>query len=76
MLCGEIQDGEIFGELGLGFRISLDDARQVGSGVRSVDGVEDGGDVDGDFAFEFLFGDLLLGVLLEVELATLPWGSA
>ncbi len=42
----------------------------------SVVGVEDGSDVGGYFAFEVLFGDVLLGVLLEVKLATLPGGGA
>jgi hypothetical protein len=40
--------------------------------MRAVIGVEDGGDVGGDLAFEILPGDVLLGVLLEVELAALP----
>ena len=44
--------------------------------MRSVVGVEDGGDVSGHFAFEVLFGNVLLGVLLEVKLATLPRGGA
>lgn len=37
-----------------------------------VVGVEDGFDVGGDFAFEVLFGDVVLRILLEVKLATLP----
>ena len=41
----------------------------------AVVGVKYRGNVGGDFAFEVLFGDVLLGVLLEVELAALPGGG-
>ena len=41
--------------------------------VSFVVGVEYGADAGGDLAFEVLFGDVVLGVLLEVELAALPW---
>ena len=39
-------------------------------GVGAVVGVENGSEVRGDLGFEVGFGDVLLGVLLEVELAT------
>jgi hypothetical protein len=38
----------------------------------AVVGVENGSDVRGDLGFEVRFGDVFLGVLLEMELATLP----
>ena len=43
-------------------------------GVGLVVGIEDGFDVGCDLAFEVLFGDVVLGVLLEMKLAALPWG--
>ena len=41
-----------------------------------VRGVENGPDVCCDLGFEVLFGDILLGVLLEMELAALPRSTA
>jgi hypothetical protein len=40
--------------------------------VGAVVGVENGPDVGGDLGLEVLFCDVFLGVLLEMELATLP----
>ena len=47
----------------------------AGVGVGVGVGVKNDLDGGGDLAFEMLFGDVFLGVLLEVELATLPRGA-
>ena len=44
-------------------------------GVCEVRAVEDGFDLCSDGAFELLLGDVVLRVLLEMELATLPGGG-
>jgi hypothetical protein len=41
----------------------------------AVFGVENGADVGCNLGFEVRFGDVFLGVLLEMELATLPRGA-
>jgi len=77
---GKAEDGKAFrevgfgpcGKLGLGFGVGFDEACQTDFGVGPVVGVEDGGDVGGHFAFQFLLGDVLLSILLEVELTALP----
>jgi hypothetical protein len=77
---GQIEDGEAFGEvffsqgdeLGLFLAPGIEDDAQPLLGVGSGFGVEDGGDLGGDEGLEFLFGDEVAGVLLEVELAALP----
>jgi len=43
--------------------------------VGLVVSVEDGFNIGSDLAFEMLFGDLVLNVLLEMKLAALPWGG-
>lgn len=81
---GEREDGEAFGdigfgqlgELGLGFAIGCDKGGEAGFGMCAVVGVEDSFDIGGNFAFELLFGDVLLRVLLKMKLATLPWSPA
>ena len=78
----DAEDREAFGDVGfgpigrlrLGLGVGLDEACQAGLGVCPVVGIEDGGDVGGDFAFEVLLGDVLQRVLLEMELPALPWG--
>ena len=57
----EGEDGKAFG--------------QVLLGVGAVVGVKNDLDVGGYLAFEVLFGDVFLGVLLKVKLATLPRGA-
>jgi len=73
---GKREDGEAFGEvafgplgeLGLGLGVGCDEDCKASFSVCAVVGVEDSSDIGGNFAFEFLFGDVLLGVLLKVEL--------
>lgn len=80
---GEVEDGEAFGdvffgpsgEFGLFLLPFFNEGVEAFLGLGSGFCVEDGGDVVGDGLFEFLFGDEVLGVLLEVELAALPGGG-
>ena len=65
MRCGKVEDCKALGEVDFG-------ALSVGSVV----GVKNGGDISGHFAFEVLFSNVLLGVLLELKLATLPSDGA
>jgi len=77
------EDGKAFGQVllgpggesGLAFTIDFHEILEALLGVGAVVGVENDFDVGGDLAFEMLFGDVFLGVLLEMELATLPRGS-
>ena len=74
------EDGEAFGQVFLGpgsepwlaFRVGFEEVLEALIGVGAVVGIEDDSDVRGDLAFEMLLGDVFLGVLLEMELATLP----
>ena len=80
MGLGKGEDGEAFGEillgpggeLGLAFAVGFHEVFEAIIGMGSIIGVENNFDVRGDFAFEVLLGDVFLGVLLEVELASLP----
>jgi hypothetical protein len=63
------------GELGLGFGVEFDELLEAFSGVGTVVGVENDPDVSGDFALGILFCNIFWGVLLEMELATLPWSA-
>ncbi len=63
--CGKVEDCKALGEVDFG-----------PLSVGSVIGVKNGGDVSGHFAFGVLFSNVLLGVLLELKLATLPSNSA
>jgi hypothetical protein len=60
------------GKFGLSFRVGFDEVLETLLGVGKVIGIENDSDVVGDFALQMLLGDVFLGVLLEVELATLP----
>lgn len=82
MLGREGEDGKAFGEVffgpsgefWLGFGVVFEGFGEAEMGVGKVVGVENGLDVRGDLAFEVLFGDVVLCVLLEEELAALPRG--
>ena len=77
---GQVEDGEALGEvffspggeLGLFLAPCFEEDAEAFFGVGAGFGVEDGGDLGGDEGLEFLFGDEMTGVLLEVELAALP----
>ncbi len=77
---GQVEDGEAFGEVflcpgdepGLFLAPGFQEDTEALLGVRAGFGVEDGGDLGGDDGLEFLSGDEVAGVLLEVELAALP----
>ena len=79
----EGEDGKAFGQVllgpsgepGLTFTIDFHEILKALLGVGAVVGVKNDLDGGGDLAFEMLFGDVFLGVLLEVELATLPRGA-
>ena len=79
----EGKNGEAFGqvllgpggELGLAFRVGFHEVLEAFVGMGAVFGVENGADVGCDLGFEVRFGDIFLGVLLEMELATLPRGA-
>ena len=79
----EGEDGEAFGQVLLGpggeprlaYRVGFHEVLEALVGVGEVVGVENGPDVRGDLGFEVRFGDVFLGVLLEMELATLPRGA-
>ncbi len=83
MCFGEAEDDEAFrevgfspgGKFGLGFGVGFDKTCKTDFSVGPIVSVKDRSDVCGDFAFEFLLGDTLLSVLLEVKLATLPRGG-
>ena len=68
------EDGEAFGQVLLGLGSELGLAFRVGFHeiIEALLGVENDLDVRGDLAFEMLFGEVFLGVSLEVELAALP----
>jgi len=76
----EAESGEAFGDVLLGpggefgraLLVGFHKLGELGFGVGAVFGVEDAADLVGDFLLEILGGDVGLGVLLEVELATLP----
>lgn len=76
----EAENGESFrdvllgpgGEFGRALFVGFNKLGELGFGLGAVFGVEDAADLVGDFLFEILGGDVGLGVLLEVELATLP----
>ena len=74
------KNGESFGngifhptsEIGSGLGIFFDDLVETHVGFREVAGVEDVSDVVGDFLAHGDFGNVGLGVLLEMEMAALP----
>lgn len=80
MGLGQIEDGEALGEVFLGpgdepglfLAPGFEEDAQALLGVGAGFGVEDGGDLGGDEGLEFLFGDEVASVLLEMELAALP----
>ena len=77
---GEGKDGKAFGEiflhpgseLGGGFFVFQNGGGEQIAGGLEVWRIEEGADVGSDRDFHFLLGDVGLGVLLEVELATIP----
>ena len=79
---GQGEDAEAFGqvlfgpcrELGLSLPVGVDEVFEALFGVGLIVSVEDGFDVGGDLAFEVLFGDVVLRVLLEMKFGSVARG--